>query len=62
MHAMRILLMLIVCLAIGLGIYYVSSSEQQVSPAKVMEQQNKAQVQADAYKKSQEDMMKQLGQ
>ncbi len=59
---MRILLLLLVALAVGGGVFYVMSGQQQATLVKVQDSQNSAQDKADAYKKNQEDMMKQLGQ
>lgn len=60
---MRFLLMVVIALGLGLGMYYVmmpkdgSGVHQESTNAA-----NDAKAKADAYKKSQEDMMRQLGQ
>lgn len=59
---MRFLLMTLIALGVGLGVYYVmmpqdGSSVQQES----LDAANDTKATTDAYKKNQEDMMRQLG-
>lgn len=59
---MRFLLLLIVALALMGGGYYVMTSQSSGMQAESRDAANDAKANADAYKKNQEDMMKQLQQ
>jgi len=61
-HTMRFILMIVIALALGLGVYYVMLSDNGSAQTNTREAANDAKSAADAYKKSQEDMMRQLGQ
>lgn len=57
---MKLILTILIALAIGGGIYYVTSSQGTGMQAESRDAANNAKAAADAYKKNQEDMMKQL--
>ncbi len=59
---MRILVMTLIALGIGGGMYYVMFSNQGSMKEQVHTAEDSAQKAAAAYKKNQEDMMKQMGQ
>ena len=59
---MRMMLMLLLGLAIGGAMLYFFSTNQLNMQAEVMQKQSAAQEKADAYRKNQEKMMKELQQ
>ncbi len=59
---MRIILAFVIALAIGGGVYYVMMSDSSGVQAESRDVANNAKAATDAYKKNQEDMMRQLGQ
>ncbi len=58
----RMLALLLVGLGVGAGVYFFAMKQQVAVQANVATQQKSAQKNADAYRKKQEDMMKQLEQ
>ncbi len=59
---MKFLLTVAIALAIGGGVYYVTMSDSSGVQAESSDAANNAKAATDAYKKNQEDMMRQLGQ
>lgn len=59
---MKFLLTVAIALAIGGGVYYVTMSDSSGVQAESRDAANNAKAATDAYKKNQEDMMRQLGQ
>lgn len=59
---MKFLVLLLIGLGIGLGVYYVMLSGNEGMQVKTQEAANTARDSADAYQKNQQEMMKQLGQ
>ena len=57
---MRFVMLLVIALAVGAGFLYVFTNAQRQTQGEIEEQQNAAQDAADAYRKNQEDMMRQL--
>jgi len=57
---MRIILAFVIVLAIGGGVYYVMVSDSSGVQTESRDAANNAKAAADAYRKNQEDMMKQL--
>lgn len=60
MRTMRFVMLLVIALAVGAGFLYVFTNAQKQTQGEIEEQQNAAQDAADAYRKNQEDMMRQL--
>lgn len=58
---MRFIMMIVVALALGLGVYYVMLSDDGGAQTNTQEAAQGAKAATDAYKKNQEDMMRQIG-
>lgn len=59
---MRFLLLLIIACGIGAGVYYVVLSNGATAQERATDAQQQAQQATDAYRKTQEDYMRQLGE
>lgn len=60
MRTMRFIMLLVITLAVGAGFLYVYTNAQKDTQAEIQEQQNAAQEATDAYRKNQEEMMRQM--
>lgn len=59
---MKFLVLLIIGLGIGLGVWYVMLSGNEGMQTQTQNTANDAKAAADAYQKNQQDMMRQMGQ
>lgn len=57
---MRFIMLLVIALAVGAGFLYVYTNAQKATQAEIQEQQGAAQEATDAYRKNQEEMMRQM--